>query len=118
MTTEKGKYSSKDIKVILSIIRTVEAEKRTHLAELRTGIGIMTIPLSLLTILIAFSEQYSIEAVFGFIAALTAGIFLLLVIGGYLVARSFLRLRRTEKLRDSSVPDTSQLLGEYMDDDL
>ena len=78
----------------------------------------MTIPLSLLTILIAFSEQYTFEAVFGLIAALIAGIILLLVIGGFLVSRSFLRLRRAENLRYSSVPDTSQLLGEYMDEDL
>lgn len=117
MTSEDRMNSSKDLKVVLSIIRTMESEKRTHLSELRTGIGVMTIPLSLLTILIAFSEQYSVEEVLGLITALIVGVILLLVIGGYLVVRAFRKLRRIERLRNSTIPDTSHMLGQYFDDE-
>ena len=44
---------TKDMSTLLALIRTIDAEKRTHLAELRTGIGILAIPMALVTILIA-----------------------------------------------------------------
>ncbi len=85
--------------MILSVIRTLEAEKRTHLAELRTGIGILTIPFSLTTILIATSNYYEVEAVLYFITGLVFGILVLVVIGGYLVTRSLKRIRKIDRLR-------------------
>jgi uncharacterized membrane protein YidH (DUF202 family) len=70
---------SKDINTALALIRTIDAEKRTHLAELRTGIGILTIPMSLLTILIATSDYYSVEAMFPLILIVVSGIIILTV---------------------------------------
>jgi uncharacterized membrane protein YidH (DUF202 family) len=81
------------------VIRTIEAEKRTHLAELRTGIGILTIPFSLTTILIATSNYYDIEEVLYLIIGLVMGILVLTIIGGYLVTRSLKRIRKTDSMR-------------------
>ncbi|MBD3405443.1 MAG: hypothetical protein GF411_04810 [Candidatus Lokiarchaeota archaeon] len=104
---------SKDLKTTLAIIRTIEAEKRTHLAELRTGIGIMTIPLSLLTILIATSNYYNVYDVLGFVVALVIGIVTLFVIGGTLVRRAFRRIKNSELHRDKACLTTSYMVEEY-----
>ncbi len=101
-----------NMRTSLAFIRTVDAEKRTHLAELRTGIVILTIPLSLLTILIATSSYYSINDVLPFITGLVIGILVLFFIGGYLVYRSFRRIRKDKLLR-TSCDDLSCLITEF-----
>ena len=101
-----------NMRTALAFIRTVDAEKRTHLAELRTGIVILTIPLSLLTILIATSSYYSINDVLPFVTGLVIGILVLFFIGGYLVYRSFRRLRKDKRLR-TSCDDLSCLITEF-----
>jgi uncharacterized membrane protein YidH (DUF202 family) len=83
-----GDHEQMSITTRLAIIRTIEAEKRTHLAELRTGIGILTIPMSLLTILIATSRYYIFEDVLLFIVGLSFGIIALAFIGAFLVYRA------------------------------
>ncbi len=99
-----------ELRTTLAIIRTIEAEKRTHLAELRTGIGILTIPMSLLTILIATSNYYSFEDVFGFIFGLIVGIICLSVVGAYLVIRALRSIRKDERLRRDTCTNTEELL--------
>ena len=96
----------------MAFIRTIDAEKRTHLAELRTGIGILTIPMSLLTILIATSNYYSVEEVFGYVAALTICIVLLFLVGGHLVFYSLRRIRSDDRLR-LKCDDLSSLVSDF-----
>jgi uncharacterized membrane protein YidH (DUF202 family) len=103
-----------NLRTSLAFIRTIDAEKRTHLAELRTGIGILTIPMSLLTILIATSNYYSISHVFGYIVALSAGIVLLSLVGGYLVANALKKIRKDDNLR-KRCDDLSCLVSEFND---
>ena len=105
-----------NMRTSLALIRTIDAEKRTHLAELRTGIGILTIPMSLLTILIATSNYYSIDSVLSFVFGLVIGIIALSSVGAYLVIKSLQKIKATEKLRDSC-KDVSGLIDEYQDSD-
>jgi len=102
------------IRKSLAFIRTVDAEKRTHLAELRTGIGILTIPMSLLTILIATSNYYSISEVISLLVGLVATAILLFVIGGYLVYSSLRKIRGDDGLR-ARCDDLSYLVSEFGD---
>lgn len=102
-----------DLTTALAIIRTIEAEKRTHLAELRTGIGILTIPMSLLAILVATSSYYSVQEVLGFIIGLSIGILVLAAIGMYLVIRSLTRIRHDEQLKDNSHLHTEQIVQDW-----
>ena len=104
------------VRTSLAFIRTVDAEKRTHLAELRTGIGILMIPMSLLTILIATSNYYSINDVLSLITGLAIGIMLLFFIGGYLVYISLRRIRDDKHLR-TSCGNLSCLLTEFNNHD-
>lgn len=100
----------------LALIRTIEAEKRTHLAELRTGIGILTIPMSLLTILIATSNYYNINEVLTFIIGLVIGIIILSFIGGYLVYWSLTHLKGDYRLRKNVCADTGSIVFEFDDE--
>ncbi len=102
-----------NLRTTLAIIRTIEAEKRTYLAELRTGIGILTIPLSLMTILIATSNYYDVNAVLSFVIALVIGIAALVIVGGYLVFMSLVRIRRNERLRNETCLDTESIIRDY-----
>jgi uncharacterized membrane protein YidH (DUF202 family) len=104
------------IRTSLAFIRTIDAEKRTHLSELRTGIGILTIPMSLLAILVATSSYYSINQVLPFITGLAIGIVLLLLIGGYLVYSSMKRIRGDTHLR-SKCDDLSGLFSVFNNHD-
>ena len=101
-----------NIRTALAFIRTIDAEKRTHLAELRTGIGILTIPMSLLAILIATSIYYSVNQVLGYIVGLIIGIVLLFLIGGHLVFYSLRKIRRDDRLR-LQCDDLSYLVAEF-----
>lgn len=101
-----------ELRTSLALIRTIDAEKRTHLAELRTGIGILTIPMSLLTILIATSNYYSIDTVLSFIVGLVIGIIALASVGAFLVIRSLQKIKKTEQLRDS-IKDVAGLIEEH-----
>lgn len=116
MTTNSHKLdestNQSTIRTSLAFIRTVDAEKRTHLAELQTGIGILTIPMSLLTILIATSNYYSVSDVLSFIVGLVASAFLLFVIGGYLVYSSLRKIRGDDGLR-ARCDDLSHLVSEF-----
>ncbi|MGY5852363.1 MAG: hypothetical protein RTU92_02215 [Candidatus Thorarchaeota archaeon] len=98
----------------LALIRTIEAEKRTHLAELRTGIGILTIPMSLLTILIATSNYYDIAEVFSFIFGLVIGIVALAFIGSFLVYWSLTNLRKEYTLRNKVCIDTGLIADDII----
>jgi len=101
-----------NLRTALAFIRTIDAEKRTHLAELRTGIGILTIPMSLLTILIATSNYYSVEQVLGYIIGLTIGIVMLFLVGSHLVVSALRRIRSDDRLR-LKCDDLSYLVSEF-----
>ena len=98
-TEKQSKNRVMNLDMTLAVIRTIEAEKRTHLAELRTGIGILTIPFSLTTILIATSNYYEIESVLYFISGLIIGIIVLAIVGGYLVIKALRKIRLADKMR-------------------
>ena len=119
LTTEAHEFDDRmeqsNIRTSLAFIRTIDAEKRTHLAELRTGIGITSIPMGLLTILIATSNNYSIGQVLGYMSLLIIAIVLLFLIGGHLVFSSLKRLRGDADLR-SRCEDLSGLVSEFNDD--
>jgi uncharacterized membrane protein YidH (DUF202 family) len=115
-THEIDEYTeNSNLRTSLAFIRTIDAEKRTHLAELRTGIGILTIPMSLLAILIATSNYYSVSEVLGYMIGLIVGIVLLFVIGGNLVYSSLRKIRGDDRLRNKC-DDLSSLVSEFNHD--
>lgn len=76
----------------------VLAEKRTSLAVMRTGIGVFTLPLSVVTVLIATSGQYDFLEAYHLLVPLLVLCAGLVVLAIYLVHRSVLRIWRQDAM--------------------
>lgn len=92
----------------------VLAEKRTWLATLRTGIAVLVLPLSVVSFLIAFTEHFKDLSHVGLLIPLLVVCAGLAVLGGYLVLRSVMHLRRAEKELQHLKKNTPAL-GEFLD---
>ena len=91
-TTSSGVYNT---------VNLLLAEKRTSLAVLRTTIAIFSLPLSVFTVLIATSRYYEISASLHFIIPLFVICLVLIILGLYLIFRSFRRLKDIDhKIQD------------------
>jgi uncharacterized membrane protein YidH (DUF202 family) len=84
--------------VSISRIQLVLAEKRTTLAVMRTGIGVFSLPLSVITVLIATSRFYDVLETYHLLVPLLGICAGLVVLGIYLVHRSVRRIRRQDAL--------------------
>jgi uncharacterized membrane protein YidH (DUF202 family) len=82
--------SRKEIQDDISLLL---AEKRTSLAVLRTAIAVFTLPLSVFTILVATSRYYNTMESLHLILPLIIISSVLIIIGIYLIYRSFNRIR-------------------------
>ena len=74
------------------------AEKRTSLAVMRTGIAVLILPLSVLSVLIATSKYYDFIHVLHLMVPLLILNLLLVILGTYLVVRSAVRMHRYDKM--------------------
>jgi len=84
--------------VNISRIQLVLAEKRTTLAVLRTGIGVFTLPLSVITVLVATSRFYDFLGTFHLLVPLLVLCGGLIILAVYLVHRSVIRIRSQDAL--------------------
>lgn len=89
---------SKRESVSTSRIQLILAEKRTTLAVMRTGIGVFTLPLSVITVLIATSRYYDVLETYHLLVPLLGICVGLVVLGIYLVHRSVRRIRKQDVL--------------------
>jgi hypothetical protein len=87
-----------DETIHMSQIQLILAEKRTSLAVLRTGIVVFTLPLSVLTVLIATSRYYDFLDTYHLLIPLLVLCGGLVVLAVYLVHRSMLRIRKQDAL--------------------
>ena len=65
---------------------------------MRTGIAVLALPLSVLSVLIATSKYYDVFHVMHLLLPLMIVNVLLLILGGYLILRSIVRMRRYDHL--------------------
>jgi hypothetical protein len=82
----------------ISHIQLILAEKRTSLAVLRTGVVVFSLPLSVMTVLIATSRYYEFLDAYHLIIPLLVICAGLVVLAVYLVHRSVLRIRKQDVL--------------------
>ena len=83
--------------VIINEVQLLLAEKRTALAAIRTGIAVLVLPLSVVSILIATSRYYDIVHVMPLFLPLLIFCLALIVLGSYLIIRSIIRLRHHDQ---------------------
>lgn len=87
-----------DSTVVMDEIQLILAEKRTYLSLLRTGIAILALPLSVMSVLVATSRLYDVINVLHFLIPL--GILNLALVGlsVYLIVRAIMRIHFYDKL--------------------
>lgn len=85
--------ASKVSSQMYNAINLLLSEKRTSLAVLRTAIAVFTLPISVFTVLIATSRYYDVSTSLYFIIPLLCLCFSLVILGVYLIVRSFKRIK-------------------------
>jgi hypothetical protein len=100
--------------IIINEAQLILAEKRTSLSVLRTGITVLVLPLSVISVLIATSKYYDILHVFHFVVPLMALNIALIILGAYLIIRATIRLHRYDKMIKQIKAKHSKL-SEFLD---
>jgi uncharacterized membrane protein YidH (DUF202 family) len=111
---EKGSMEQKPQDTIIDQIELILAEKRTSLSVFRTGVAVLSLPLSALTILIATSKFYNIFQILSLFIPVVALCIGLVILGVYLIIKS----ARSIKHYDAMVKKLKQqddLLKEIVD---
>ena len=90
------------------------AEKRTSLAAMRTGIAVIALPVTVMSVLIATSRFYDIVHVMHLLVPLLILNAALILLGFYLIIRSMLRLHHQDKLI-SEIKRKQSTIAEFMD---
>ena len=78
---------------VFNEIQVLLAEKRTMLALMRTGIAVFALPLSVLSVLIATSEYYTMNTVLPLLIPVITICVGLIILGTYLVMRAIRKLK-------------------------
>ena len=100
--------------IAINEVQLVLAEKRTSLSVLRTGIAVLALPLSVMSVLIATSKYYDVIHVLHFLIPLGIINSVLIFFGGYLIIRSIIRMRHYDRLIHE-IKLKHSLLGELLD---
>ena len=94
MANDKTEITS----IVINEVQLLLAEKRTSLSVMRTGIAVLALPLSVISVLIATSKYYDALRVVHFLIPLGVLNLALTVLGVYLIIRSIIRMRHYERL--------------------
>jgi len=111
---EIGVPGAENQAIHISQIQLILAEKRTSLAVLRTGIVVFTLPLSVITVLIATSRFYDFLETYHLLVPLLLLCAGLVVLAIYLVHRSVQRIRKQDALINK-IKENDPLVAEFLD---
>jgi uncharacterized membrane protein YidH (DUF202 family) len=92
-----AKTHDEKMQLLINELQLLLAEKRTSLAVLRTGIAVFVLPLSVMSVLIATSEYYSLNKVLHLFVPVVILNSLLVILGIYLIVRALLRIYRVDQ---------------------
>lgn len=83
--------------MIINEVQLLLAEKRTSLSVMRTGIAVLVLPMSVVSVLIATSKYYDIFNVLYFLIPLFVLNTGLVLLGSYLVIRAVFRMKKYDR---------------------
>jgi hypothetical protein len=104
--------------MLINEISLVLAEKRTSLSVMRTGLAVIALPLSVLSVLIVISRYYDPVKVIYLLGPLLGLCTGLAVLGIYLIISALVRIRAINRVvtvlksQNSSLRELSQVLKE------
>jgi len=84
--------------IAINEVQLLLAEKRTSLAVMRTGITVLVLPLSVMSVLVATSKYYDPLHVVHFLVPLGIVNLALIILGAYLIIRSIIRMHNHDRL--------------------
>lgn len=108
---ETSSKSGKIDAVVINEVQLLLAEKRTSLSVLRTGIAVLALPMSVISLLIATSKYYDFLHVLHLLIPLGALNIGLIILGSYLITISILKMKKYDhhikqiKVQYSSIRD-------------
>ena len=106
--------SNKTESLAINEVQLILAEKRTSLSVMRTGIAVLVLPLSVMSVLIATSKYYDVIHVLHFFIPLSILNFALIVFGAYLVIRSIIRMRHYDRFIND-IKRKHSIIGEFIE---
>jgi uncharacterized membrane protein YidH (DUF202 family) len=100
--------------IAINEVQLILAEKRTSLSVMRTGIAVLALPLSVMSLLIATSRYYDVLHVLHFLVPLGILNIALIVFGVYLIIRAIIRMRHYDRLIHE-IKLTHSVIGKFID---
>ena len=100
--------------LLINELQLILAEKRTTLSVLRTGIAVIVLPLSILSVLVATSRFYETPDVLHLLAPLLVICSVLILLGFYLISRSIVRIHRYDRMI-SKIKKKHSVIAEFID---
>ena len=100
--------------IIINEAQLILAEKRPSLSAIRTGIAVIALPLSLISLLIATSRYYDAFHVLHWLIPLTVLNVALLFLGAYLIIRSLIRIHHYDYLM-KEIKRKHSAVAEFLD---
>lgn len=97
MKEEPGTSSDKIDSIIINEVQLLLAEKRTSLSVMRTGIAVLALPMSVISLLIATSKYYDIIHVLHLLVPLGVLNLILIFLGSYLIIKSIIKMKHSDK---------------------
>ncbi len=87
----------KDVPILVEV-QLLMSEKRTALSIMRTGIAILALPLSVLSVLIATSRYYDVGRIVHLYVAVLALCGVLVALSVWLIVRAIVRIRDIDRV--------------------
>lgn len=102
--------------VAINLVQLLLAEERTAMSVMRTGIAVLALPLSVLSLLVATSRYYEAQNVLHLLLPLGLLCLSLLAFGLYLVVLAVRKLRRIDRLVQK-IKQQHDALAPFLDPD-
>ena len=100
--------------IIINEVQLLLAEKRTSLAAMRTGIAVIALPSTVMSVLIATSRYYDIVRVIHLLVPLLILCAALVILGSYLIIRSIIRIHYYDR-HISGIKRKNRTISEFID---
>jgi len=99
--------------IVINEVQLLLAEKRTSLAAMRTGIAVIALPLTVVSVF-ATSKYYDIIHVMRLLVPLLTLCAALVLLGSYLIIRSIIRLHNHDR-HIATIKRKHSTIAEYID---
>ena len=100
--------------IVINEAQLILAEKRTSLSVMRTGIAVLALPLSVISVLIATSKYYSFHHVREMMIPLMVINIALVVLGSYLIIKAVIRIKHYDHLMHK-LKESHSAIADFID---